>query len=90
MGFQWDAKKATANLKKHRVDFADAATSLEDPCALTQRDGTSEDEERWVTLGMAATGGLLVVVWTWRGAVLRLISARQASPREWRQYEDQK
>lgn len=89
MGFEWDARKAGANLKKHRVDFADAATSVEDPFALTARDESSEGEERWVTLGMSAIGDLLVVVWTWRGSVVRLISARSATPRERRQYEDQ-
>jgi uncharacterized DUF497 family protein len=89
-GFQWDAGKAGANFRKHRVDFADAATSVEDPFALTVRDESSEDEERWITLGMAATGDLLVVVWTWRASVVRLISASPASPRERRQYEEQK
>ena len=88
MGFEWDAGKAGANLKKHRVDFADAATSVEDPFALTTRDDSSEDEERWVTLGMSATGDLLVVVWTWRAEVVRLISARAAGPLERRQYEE--
>ena len=88
MGFEWDAGKASANLKKHRVDFADAATSVEDTLALTTRDESSEGEERWVTLGMSATGDLLVVVWTWRATVVRLISARAASPHERRQYEE--
>jgi uncharacterized protein len=88
VGFEWDAGKAGTNLRKHKVDFADAATAVEDPYALTLQD-ESADEERWVTLGMAATGELLVVVWTWRGAVVRLISARRAIARERRQYEAQ-
>lgn len=88
MGFEWDAGKAGTNLRKHKVDFADAATAVEDPYALTMQD-ESADEERWVTLGMAATGELLVVVWTWRAAVVRLISARRAVARELRQYEAQ-
>ena len=68
----------------------DAATAVEDPFALTMPDESSEDEDRWITLGMAATGDLLVVVWTWRAEVVRLISARPAIPRERRQYEEQK
>src|ERR1035437_5447475 len=90
VGFEWDAGKAGTNLRKHRVDFADAATALEDPFALTMRDESSEDEDRWITLGMAATGDLLVVVWTWRAEVVRLIWARPAIPGERRQYEEQK
>jgi uncharacterized DUF497 family protein len=90
VGFEWDSGKASKNLRKHQVDFADAATSVEDPLAFTMRDESSEDEERWITLGMAATGDLLVVVWTWRATVVRLISARTASPGERRQYEEQK
>jgi len=89
VGFEWDAGKAGTNLRKHRVDFADAATAVEDPFALTMRDESSENEERWITLGMAVTGDLLVVVWTWRGEVIRLISARPAIPRERSQYEEQ-
>jgi uncharacterized protein (DUF4415 family) len=53
-------------------------------------DESSNDEARWITLGMTAAGDLLVVVWTWRAEVMRLISARPASPRECRQYEEQK
>ena len=90
MGFEWDAGKASVNIRKHCVDFADAATSVEDPFALTTRDEPSENEERWITPGMAATGDLLVVVWTWRATVVRLISARTASPGERRQYEERK
>ena len=87
MSFQWNAAKANANLRKHGVDFADAATALEDESALTVGDASSAEEERWITLGMDALGRLPVVVYTWRGGQIRLISARQATPREWRQYE---
>ena len=51
--FQWDPAKARANLRKHRVDFADAATIFEDPRALT-RDDAHPREERFVTLGLDA------------------------------------
>ena len=60
---EWDADKAAENLRKHRVDFADAATVLEDEAALTVPDDHA-DEERWVTQGMDSLGRILVVVLT--------------------------
>lgn len=84
--YEWDEFKARANQRKHGVDFADAALTLEDDRALTVRDDAS-DEERWITLGRDALGRLLVVAYTWRGEVARLISARRATPTERRQYE---
>jgi len=85
MSFEWDSRKAAANLQKHGVDFADAATVFEDDNAITVRD-THPGELRYVTLGMDSLGRVLVVVYTWRGENLRLISARAATPRERRQY----
>ncbi len=86
MEFEWDHHKAVANLRKHRIDFADAATVLHDERALTVRDDHAA-EHRSVSLGMDALGRLLVVVFTWRGDVARLISARKAARRERAQYE---
>ena len=88
MESEWDPAKARANFTKHGVRFADAVTALEDDSALTIRDLSSEDEERWVTMGVDASGRLLVVVYTWRGERVRLISARQATRDERRQYEE--
>jgi len=88
VGYEWDPAKARQNLRKHGVDFADAVTVLEDEAALTIRDPFSEQEQRWITLGVDALGRLLVVVYTWRGDRIRLISARPATPRERRQYEE--
>ena len=88
MESEWDPAKAWANFTKHGVRFADAVTALEDDSALTIRDLSSEDEERWVTMGLDASGRLLVVVYTWRGERVRLISARQATRHERRQYEE--
>jgi uncharacterized protein len=85
--YEWDEKKAAANLRKHRVDFADAALVLEDELASTMRDLYSEREERFVTLGREPNGRLLVVVYTWRGERARLISAREATSKERRDYE---
>ena len=81
----WDPRKAAANLKKHGVDFADAATVLHDEQAITVRDDEAH-EERYVTIGMDALGNVLVVVYTWRDDRPRLISARQARPQEREQY----
>ena len=70
------------------MQFADAVAALEDENALTMRDPCSEDEERWISLGLDALGRVLAVVYTWRGDRIRLISARPAAPRERRQYEE--
>ena len=87
MELEWDPRKAGANLRKRGVDFADAGTVLHDEQAITITDEDSDDEERFVTLGMDALGRVLVVVYTWREDRPRLISARKATPRERRQYE---
>jgi uncharacterized DUF497 family protein len=85
---EWDPRKAAGNLKKHSVDFADAATVLYDERAITIRDDEDDEhEERYVTIGLDALGRVLVVVHTWRGDRPRLISARPATAHERRQYE---
>lgn len=85
MSFGWDYLKAARNLQKHNVDFADAVIALDDALAITIREEIS-GEERYITLGTDALGRLLVVVYTWRGNRIRVISARKATPRERRQY----
>ena len=84
--FEWDRKKARTNLKKHNVDFADATAVLEDERAVTILDDCVY-EERFITLGLDALGQVLVVVYTWRGDRVRMISARKATANEKRQYE---
>jgi len=86
--FQWDPNKARTNLRKHRVDFADAATVFDDPQALT-RDDPDPPEERFVTLGLDALGRLLVVCWSSRDDEFRIISARRANRAETLQYEQE-
>jgi uncharacterized DUF497 family protein len=83
---EWDPEKAAENLRKHGVDFADAVAVLSDEMALTTNDD-QEKEDRSVTLGMDALGRLLVVVYTWRGDEVRVISARRATRAEQREYE---
>ncbi|MBC6430228.1 BrnT family toxin [Nostoc sp. HG1] len=76
MAYQWDRDKAAANLRKHGVDFADAVTVF------------SDDEERFITIGIDAFSRVLVVVYTWRNDEIRLISARKATRYQQKQYEE--
>ena len=89
MRFEWDDAKARANLRKHGIDFADAATVFDDESALTIPD-TGFDEDRYVTMAVDALGRILVVVYTWRDDRIRIISARKAGPSETRAYGDRK
>jgi uncharacterized protein len=66
MRFEWDPNKAAANFHVHGVSFAEAVTVFADDYALTREDPDSVDEQRFVTLGMSATGAFLVVVYTHR------------------------
>ena len=82
---EWDPLKAAASKAKHGVDFADAVTVLHDELALTIPD-EHPAEKRFVSIGMDALGRILVVVYTWRGERVRLISARRATKPETKQY----
>lgn len=83
---EWGRDKAEANRSIHGVDFADAAAVLSDDFALTRRD-ESPAEERFATVGMDALGRVPVVIFTWRGEEIRLISARRATASEPKEYE---
>lgn len=91
----WDTAKAHSNLAKHGVTFAQAATVLLDPLAVTVFDAAhSQDEERWFTLGLSSEGTLLAVAHTYQStdtgqARVRIISAREATRRERQQYENE-
>ena len=87
MEFDWDPRKAILNRRKHGIDFADAGTVLHDEQAITIPDASSDEEDRFVTLGMDVLGRVLVVVYTWGETLPRLISARKATARERHQYE---
>jgi hypothetical protein len=83
MEFEWDERKARANVKKHGVSFHDAATVFGDPLAITFPDPDhSEEEERSVTFGMSQSQQLLVVAHTDRGARRRIINARLMTRKE--------
>jgi len=86
MEFEWDAGKAQDNLRKHRVDFADAVIALEDENALTIED-PDHDELRFKTLGMGPAFNILFVVHcVVTEDCIRIISARKADKRETRAY----
>jgi uncharacterized protein len=91
--FDWDPAKAEGNASKHGVSFDRAATVFRDPNALSLFDGEhSEDEERWLTLGIDSSGALLVVHHTFtsvdkENCSIRIISARKATKTETKQYE---
>jgi uncharacterized DUF497 family protein len=84
--FEWDKSKAKENKSKHGISFADTFAVFEDPNAVTLED-FRRGEKRYVTIGMDGFGRILVVVYTWRGDNIRIISARKAVRYEVRQYE---
>jgi hypothetical protein len=89
--FEWDPRKAAANLKKHGVSFEEAMTVFGDPLSLNMPDPDhSEDEERFIVLGTSVRRRRVVVSYTERQPRTRIISARLATRRERRQYEEQK
>jgi uncharacterized protein len=89
MRFEWGAAKAAANLRKHGVSFDEASTVFGDDLSATGRDRDhSLGELRFVTFGLSSAGRVLAVSHTDRGGVLRIVSARPATPKEKRIYED--
>jgi uncharacterized DUF497 family protein len=93
MRFEWDPAKAKSNAKKHRVTFEDSVVAFDDPFALIEHDTghSTPEEDREILIG-EAWPGVLVVVYTIReqGEVYRIISARRATRREKRIYEEAK
>jgi len=92
--FDWDNNKNKSNQKKHGVSFEQATAVFRDPRALTLFDDEhSITEERWITLGFSATGGLLVVHHTFKEmgdntTTIRIFSTRKASKNETKPYTE--
>lgn len=90
--FEWDPSKAKANLRKHKISFERASQVFLDPNMLSiEDDEHSEEEDRWITLGIDKHGMLLVVHHTFRQVDsnsfnIRIISARKSTKREAKQY----
>ena len=91
MRFAWDEKKNHRNLAKHRVSFETAKLVFDDPRAISRLDRVEDGEERWQTLGLAGGIVVLLVAHTYREdggeEVIRIISARKATPHERKIYE---
>lgn len=91
MEFEWDPRKDAANQRKHGVGFREATTVFGDPLATTFSDSEhSISERRLLTIGTSVSGWLLVVVHTEREETIRIISARPATARERRFYEEER
>ena len=92
--FEWDPKKAKANIRKHQTSFEQATTIFRDPNLLSIPDEEhSESEERWITMGVDETGILLVLIHTFEriradSSRIRIISARKATKSETKNYEE--
>ena len=87
MDVEWDSQKASSNLKKHGVGFEEAVSALLDPMALAQEDSNSQQERRWVIIGLSAQGRLPTVIYTLREEErIRLISARKSTRQEAQHY----
>jgi uncharacterized protein len=87
--FSCRSPKAASNQKKHRVTFEEAATVFSDPLALIFDDEVhSEEEQREIIIGHSAEDHLLLVCFTERGEAIRIVSARRATKRERRDYEE--
>jgi uncharacterized protein len=86
--FDWDPEKSRINLQKHGVSFFEAASALSDPFSITEYDSIhSIGEDRFVTIGYSDRQRLLVIVHTDRETSIRLISARPATSKEKKLYE---
>ena len=89
MIFKWDPAKAAANRKKHRVDFHEAASVLDDPLSTTFPDALNpRPERRFISIGVSSKQRVLVVCHSDEGGVIRIISARRAKKKERSFYEE--
>lgn len=89
MNFEWDEKKAAANLSKHGISFEEAQTVFDDPLYVDFHDPDhSFDEQRYIIIGQSARGRLLMVSYTERADAVRLISSRELTPAEREAYEE--
>ena len=87
MRYEWDPAKAASNLRKHRIDFADAITALRDPHRIeVEDDRFAYGEERMQVIGMAGQGVLFVVTTLRDPDTQRIISARRATRHEQDRY----
>ena len=87
--FEWDKDKAKTNIRKHKVTFEEAKTVFNDPFLLTFPDlDHSDNEERYINIGMSSKKRVLIVIHTEWGQTIRLISSRKATGFELRVYQE--
>ena len=87
-GYEWDEDKARQNIVRHRISFEIARLAFDDPIAIERVDDRFRyNEARFIVIGMVA-GRLLVVAYTLRNGMVRIISARGAEPNEKRRYHE--
>ena len=88
--YEWDEDKAKENLRKHKVDFKEAETVFDDPLSITVSDPNhSEEEERFIDIGISKKRRVLAVVYTERRKKIRIISAREATRAERKKYYEE-
>ena len=86
--FEWNDEKAAGNIRKHHVNFEEAATIFDDEFMMTEADWIHSDEEdRYVSIGHSSQSRLLVVIYTERVRTIRIISAREPTSNERQDYE---
>jgi uncharacterized DUF497 family protein len=89
--FEWDEAKNASNLRKHGIRFEEAAKAFDDPLHVSAFERIENGERRWQTYGMIGPVILVMVAHTWQDVdgneIIRLISARRATPKERRYYE---
>ena len=90
MEFEWDPKKEAKNIRKHKITFSEAATVFGDTLSTTVPDPDhSEEEDRYISIGLSQRHRLLMVAHTERGERTRIISARPLTPAEREAYEEE-
>ena len=89
MNFEWDSRKAESNLRKHGVSFSEAQTVFRDDLSATVYDiDHSKDEDRYITIGWSNRRKLLIVSYTEHSNLIRIISARELTKAEQKDYEE--
>ncbi len=87
--FDWDERKEKTNIKKHGINFEEGKTIFNDPFLFTAPDTKhSEDEDRFINIGLSTKNRILVLIHTGRQDTIRIISCRKAKPKERRFYEE--
>ncbi len=88
--FEWNTNKAKKNIEKHGVSFDEASTVFSDPLSMTYDDPDhSYGENRYIIIGLSSNGKLLFISHVEKDGIIRIISARQLTRKERKQYEQQ-